>query len=178
MSIAVKFRSPDPVVRPGVQYAALPFRLSATVEVLLVTSRETQRWVIPKGWPMKGKKAHAAAAREAFEEAGAQGRIARAPIGAYRYVKVLKNGAPLVCRVDVFPMLVQRQRKRWPERQQRTAHWFTASQAAEAVREPELQAIILRLDAAGRELARQIVAEHEVRKARGRPAPPRVAKPG
>ncbi len=130
--------------RPGLQYAALPYRLAEETEILLVTSRETQRWVIPKGWPMKGKKPHAAAAREALEEAGVSGRIGKAPIGAYRYVKRLKNGAPLVCDVDVFALEVARQRKRWPEQHQRTAHWFTVAEAAEAVHEPELQALIER----------------------------------
>jgi len=131
--------------RPGLQYAALPYRLAdEEIEILLVTSRETKRWVIPKGWPMKGKKPHAAAAREALEEAGAVGKIAKTPFGAYRYVKRLKNGAPLVCSVDVFALQVIRQRKRWPEQHQRTAHWFTVAEAAAAVDEPELQALIER----------------------------------
>ena len=108
----------------------------------MVTSRETRRWVIPKGWPMKGRKPRLAAAREAFEEAGVVGRIDKTPLGAYHYVKQLKNGAQLMCRVEVFPMKVQRQRKRWPEQHQRTAHWFSAQEAAEAVHEPELQALI------------------------------------
>jgi 8-oxo-dGTP pyrophosphatase MutT (NUDIX family) len=130
--------------RPGLQYAALPYRMGEALEILLVTSRETQRWVIPKGWPMMGKKPHAAAAREAREEAGVIGRITKTPFGAYHYVKRLKNGAPLVCSVDVFPLQVTRQRKRWPEQQQRTAHWFTVAEAADAVQEPELQALIER----------------------------------
>jgi len=134
------------VTRPGLQYAALPYRLgeAGEIEILLVTSRETQRWVIPKGWPMKDKKPHAAAAQEALEEAGATGRIAKTPFGVYRYVKRLKNGAPLVCSVDVFPMLVERQRSRWPEQHQRTAHWFSVEEASEAVDEPELKALIAR----------------------------------
>jgi 8-oxo-dGTP pyrophosphatase MutT (NUDIX family) len=128
--------------KPGLQYAALPYRLKDGVEILLVTSRETQRWVIPKGWPMKGKKPCAAAAREALEEAGVSGKVGKCPIGAYRYVKQLKNGAPLQCTVDVFPLQVTRQRKRWLEQGQRTAHWFTPEQAAEAVQEPELKELI------------------------------------
>jgi 8-oxo-dGTP pyrophosphatase MutT (NUDIX family) len=136
--------------RPGLQYAALPYRLGEQIEILLVTSRETQRWVIPKGWPMKGRKPHAAAAREALEEAGVVGKIGKTPIGAYRYVKRLKNGAPLVCSVDVYALNVERQRKRWPEQHQRTAHWFTVAEAAAAVHEPELQDLIERF---GRVLA-------------------------
>jgi 8-oxo-dGTP pyrophosphatase MutT (NUDIX family) len=130
--------------RPGLQYAALPYRFGAQLEILLVTSRETQRWVIPKGWPMKNKQPYAAAAQEALEEAGVVGKIAKTAFGAYRYVKRLRNGAPLVCTVDVYPLRVLRQRKRWPEQQQRTAHWHTVAEAAAAVDEPELQALIER----------------------------------
>jgi 8-oxo-dGTP pyrophosphatase MutT (NUDIX family) len=141
-------------IRPGLQYAALPYRIRETVEILLVTSRETQRWVIPKGWPMKNRAPAAAAAREALEEAGVVGKIGKAPIGAYNYIKWLKNGAPLACTVDVYPLQVVRQRKRWPEQHQRTAHWFSVEEAAASVDEPELQALIL---AFGRTLARGAV---------------------
>ena len=128
---------------PGLQFAALPWRRSGDgLEVLLVTSRDSRRWVIPKGWPMKGRKPHAAAAREALEEAGVIGRIAKKSIGSYQYVKRLKNGAPLLCTVDVFPMMVERQRDRWREQDQRTLQWFPAEEAAVAVEEPELQALI------------------------------------
>jgi len=129
--------------RIGQQYAALPYRwVDGALEILLLTSRETHRWVIPKGWPMAGKKPYAAAAQEALEEAGVIGKIAKTPIGAYTYVKRLKNGAGLVCNVDVFPLAVARQLKRWPEQAQRTAHWFTPPEAAQAVNEPELDVLI------------------------------------
>jgi 8-oxo-dGTP pyrophosphatase MutT (NUDIX family) len=128
---------------PGLQFAALPWRkVGDGLEVLLVTSRESGRWVIPKGWPMKGRKAHLAAAREALEVAGVTGRIAKKPAGSFGYVKRLKNGAPLECRVQVFPLKVERQRKSWPERHEREARWFPAAEAAEAVEEPELRALI------------------------------------
>lgn len=128
--------------QPGRQYAALPFRYLDSLEVLLISSRETHRWVIPKGWPMKGRKPHAAAAREALQEAGVVGRIAKKPVGSYQYVKRLKNGAPLLCTVEVFPMMVARQRDRWREQDERTVRWFPAEEAAMAVEEPELQALI------------------------------------
>ncbi len=76
------------------QYAALPYRVRDGLELLLITSRETGRWVIPKGWPMKGKTAHAAAAREALEEAGLKGKIGKQSLGDYSYGKRLSNGAP------------------------------------------------------------------------------------
>lgn len=139
-------RLATPKLRPaptiGLQYAALPFRLKGGLEILLITSRETGRWVIPKGWPMKGKKPHAAAQREALEEAGVKGRIGKAPIGQYGYAKRLSNGAVLACTVEVFPLLVERQLQRWPERSQRTLGWFTSDDAAALVDEPDLAALI------------------------------------
>jgi 8-oxo-dGTP pyrophosphatase MutT (NUDIX family) len=135
---------------PGRQYAALPFRYHHSLEILLISSRETRRWVIPKGWPMKGRKPHAAAATEALQEAGVEGIIAKRSIGFYQYVKRLKNGAPLLCTVEVFPMMVARQRARWPEQHERTVQWFPAEEAAIAVQEPELRALIDAFTATGR----------------------------
>jgi 8-oxo-dGTP pyrophosphatase MutT (NUDIX family) len=128
----------------GQQYAALPWRDQDGLEVLLVTSRETRRWVIPKGWPMKNKKPHAAAAREALEEAGVTGRVLKRPIGAYSYIKRLKNGAPLQCSVDVFPLKVTGQVTRWREQGERTGRWFSIEEAAEAVDEEDLKVLIRR----------------------------------
>jgi 8-oxo-dGTP pyrophosphatase MutT (NUDIX family) len=131
--------------RAGRQYAALPYRAAdGGLEILLVTSRDTHRWVIPKGWPLKGEKPRLSAAREALEEAGVVGKIGKAAIGDYAYVKRLKNGAPLACEVEVFALKVIRQRKRWPEQGQRTAHWFALAEAAAVVHEPELQKLIKR----------------------------------
>jgi 8-oxo-dGTP pyrophosphatase MutT (NUDIX family) len=92
------------------QIASLPYRrvgdsLDAPVEVLMVTSRGTGRWVLPKGNAMKGLSAHAAAAQEAFEEAGLEGAICPVPLGDYRYRKQLKSGASLLVDVRFF---------RWP----------------------------------------------------------------
>ena len=66
------------------QVAALPVKgKPGKYRVLLVTSRETRRWIIPKGWPMKGRKDHEAAAQEALEEAGVTGHVHKHPMGAY-----------------------------------------------------------------------------------------------
>jgi 8-oxo-dGTP pyrophosphatase MutT (NUDIX family) len=124
------------------QYAALPYRQSGELNILLVTSRETGRWVLPKGWPMKGKKPQTAAAREALEEAGVIGQIAKRPVGAYPYAKRLAGGGSVDCVVDVFPLEVQRQLKRWPEQNERVTQWFTPLEAARAVHEPELAQLI------------------------------------
>src|ERR1700726_1179051 len=77
-----------------VQYAALPYRVRRNfgTEVMLVTSRETRRWIIPKGWPHKGKTPHRSAAREAFEEAGVVGAVGSRPVGSFSYEKRLNNG--------------------------------------------------------------------------------------
>jgi len=127
---------------PRTQYAALPWRLSKGIEILLVTSRDTRRWVIPKGWPMKGRKPHATAALEALQEAGLLGKIEKKKLGSYHYRKRLKNGAVFLCRVDVFPMRVIRQRKNWPEKNQRVTQWVTPAEAAQLVHEEELSELM------------------------------------
>lgn len=129
----------------GQQFAALPYRLAdrGDVEVLLITSRETRRWVIPKGWPMKGKKPHQAAAIEARQEAGVTGEIEKMPLGEYAYVKRLKDGAPLDCTVQVFPLQVTGQQRHWREKHERVGRWFTAEEAADLVDEASLSALML-----------------------------------
>jgi 8-oxo-dGTP pyrophosphatase MutT (NUDIX family) len=130
-----------------VQYGALPYRRRKTfrTEVMLVTSRETGRWVIPKGWPKRRKAPYASAAREAFEEAGVVGKVGRFPIGSYSYKKRLKQGKVVVCRVEVFALEVKRLKKSWPEQAEREVQWFSPTEAAETVSEPELSDIIRNL---------------------------------
>lgn len=131
---------------PATQYAALPWRDAEDVrEVLLVTSRETRRWVIPKGWPMKRLAPWAAAAAEAFEEAGVRGEAEPLQFGAYRYDKVRKSGRLRPVKVRVFRLKVTEELTNWPEKGQRERAWFTPAEAAERVAEPELQALLLRL---------------------------------
>jgi 8-oxo-dGTP pyrophosphatase MutT (NUDIX family) len=130
--------------RRRVQYAALPFRrkTNSRTQVMLVTSRETGRWIIPKGWPKKRKAPHASAALEALEEAGVVGEVGRDPIGSYSYKKRLKSGTVVACDVHVFPLEVKRQQKSWPEKEEREFQWFSPTDAAKVVREPVLRAII------------------------------------
>lgn len=125
------------------QYAALPWRRTARgLEVLLITSRETRRWVIPKGWPMITLDAPDAAAQEAFEEAGVRGEVARDPIGAYRYRKTMKTGEAQLCRVDVYPLAVSATERTWPEQRQRDRRWVKPRDAARMVQEPGLRRIL------------------------------------
>jgi 8-oxo-dGTP pyrophosphatase MutT (NUDIX family) len=112
---------------------------------MLVTSRETRRWIIPKGWPKKGKSPRQSAAREAFEEAGVRGAVGRHPLGTFSYEKRLKNGGVVECEVRVFPLEVRRQNKEWPEKQERRVKWLSAAKAAEKVAQPRLGKIIRRL---------------------------------
>jgi 8-oxo-dGTP pyrophosphatase MutT (NUDIX family) len=129
------------------QYGALPYRKSNRhrAEFMLVTSRETRRWIIPKGWPKKGKSPHRSAAREAFEEAGVLGAVGRQPVGSFSYEKRLKNGGSVECEVRVFPLEVKRQRNEWPEKQERQVKWLLASKAAAKVKNPLLSKIIRRV---------------------------------
>lgn len=109
--------------------------------VLLVTSRETRRWVIPKGWPAKSLKAHQAAAREAKEEAGVQGRVCSSIFGKYRYTRQDKVGDQ-VHVVSVYLIAVRAMLDKWPEEAERKRAWFPLSSAARRVAEPELRILI------------------------------------
>jgi len=127
------------------QVAALPWRGEGeALRILLVSSRETRRWVIPKGWSMKGKTDSAAAAQEAYEEAGLDGVISDTAIGEYEYLKRLKSGAARLVKVDVYPLHVTGCREAWPEKGQRTLEWMTPVEAALAVQEPQLRDLIAR----------------------------------
>jgi len=132
--------------KPRRQVAALPFLASEDgPRVMLVTSRETGRWVLPKGWPKKRLSGPEIAAMEAYEEAGLSGDVGRKPIGAFHYDKRLPDGDAIRCEVDVYVMSVQQQLDDWPERTQRRRQWFTPAEAAAAVCEADLTALLLRL---------------------------------
>ncbi len=131
---------------PRRQYAALPVRYdeSGQAQVLLLTSRGTGRWIIPKGWPMPKLSPAAAAAREAYEEAGVAGTIkTETPIGSYRYDKWRERGLRTEVEVDVFLLVVTRQFDSWPEQSERRTRWCDPQEAAGLVDEPELAALLL-----------------------------------
>lgn len=128
------------------QLAALPYRVvEGRLFVLLVTSRETGRWVIPKGWPETGMKAPQVATMEAFEEAGIVGECAEKPIASFRYAKRMSPTKQRQCKVDVFLFVVHRELDEWPEKNQRKRQWMTPQEAAERVAERGLQKLLLKV---------------------------------
>ena len=133
-----------------VQFGALCYRRdkkSGVLEILLVTSRDTGRWVIPKGWPMSGKLSHEVAAIEAFEEAGVRGTVETEALGSFTYPKVLKDGIKVPCRVQVYALAVTELAKNFKERGERKLEWISFSEAAKRVHEPELRDLILMFQA-------------------------------
>jgi 8-oxo-dGTP pyrophosphatase MutT (NUDIX family) len=134
-----------PEVRPHRtrQSAALPVDGSGeSLRVVLITSRETKRWVIPKGWVEHAEPPHASAAREAFEEAGLEGEVEAEPLGSYEYSKGLSSGECVVMEVMVYRFRVARMLRDWPERKQRKRRLFTPEAAAALVAEPGLAALL------------------------------------
>ena len=129
------------------QVGALCYRfVKDRIEVLMITSRGTARWVIPKGWPMKGKTPVDAAAQEAFEEAGVRGKPRDVCIGVYGYTKVMEKGDDFPCAVAVFPLKVTKLLQDFPESHERRRKWMTLKKAAARVAEPELKALLLSLN--------------------------------
>lgn len=125
------------------QVAALPWRIGADgLEILMITSRETRRWVIPKGGRMAGKTDAEAAAQEAIEEAGVRGEIGRSSIGHFRYSKIGRSDELRAYVVAVYPLEVLIQMGDWPEAHQRERRWMSPEAAAGAVNEPDLARLI------------------------------------
>ena len=126
----------------------MPIRRAAdgSLEILLVTSRTTRRWIVPKGWPIKGMKDYDAAAREAYEEAGVVGTIGKRAAGRYNYWKRLSDHFVL-CTVKLYLLEVQRQLPSWVEQGQRHCQWFKPEDAADLVDEPGLSSLIRKIAA-------------------------------
>jgi 8-oxo-dGTP pyrophosphatase MutT (NUDIX family) len=134
--------------RPGRQFAALPLMVrNGETLVMLVTTRESRRWVLPKGWAEVDVAPHDLAAREAFEEAGLLGQVVQEAAGEFTYEKRLDTGETVLCKVVVYPLWVTQQLENWPEQHQREAQWLTLAEAAMMVDEGDLSALLLRLAA-------------------------------
>lgn len=135
--------------RDGVrtQYAALCYRVNNDkVEVLLITSRGTGRWILPKGWPIDGKSPAESAAQEAWEEAGVIGKLSERCLGLFAYVKEREEEDDLPCVAMVYPVKVRRLASDYPEEKERRRKWFSPKKAAQKVAEPELARILAEFD--------------------------------
>lgn len=126
------------------QYGVLAYEAAEGSEprFLLITSRSSKRWIIPRGNPIRGLPPPQSAAQEAYEEAGVRGLVGPREIGAYKYKKIRRDGSSTTANVHVFPLHVRKQSKYWPERKQRETRWFTREEAAEMVSEPGLRDMI------------------------------------
>lgn len=137
--LTLAFRRPK-----RLQMAALCHRGKGDAkEFLLVTSRDTGRWIIPKGWPIRGLTSDETALREAWEEAGVtKGRASKDPIGTYTYEKRSDSGLPVPVETLVYSVAVKEVADEFPEVEERRRKWVSAEDAAAMVQEPELKAIL------------------------------------
>jgi ADP-ribose pyrophosphatase YjhB (NUDIX family) len=127
-----------------VQYAALPYRVEdGHPMVLLVTSRETKRWILPKGQPERKLQPHHVAEAEAYEEAGVIGTIFKRAFAEFPSIKRLKNGRELPCQILVYLLEVGHELDVWPEKDERQRRWMTPGEAALAVTEGALAQVLL-----------------------------------
>jgi 8-oxo-dGTP pyrophosphatase MutT (NUDIX family) len=133
-----------------IQFGALCFRRSKTKkaahEILLVSSRDTGRWIVPKGWPINDETPSGAAALEAWEEAGVRGRVYPDCIGHFSYAKWIDEEMSLPVIVALFPLEVLRIDDDFPEAGQRKRKWLSPKKAARRVAEPELRQILTGFD--------------------------------
>lgn len=133
---------------PRLQIAALCYRKSRKgLEVLLVTSRGTGRWILPKGWPELKEAGHETAATEAYEEAGVVGSAESKPFAHFRSYKGMDGGLNLRTRVDVYLIKAEDQLADFPELGQRDIAWVPVDKAIEMTGEPGLQRVLKRLEA-------------------------------
>jgi len=112
---------------------------------MLITTRQAGRWILPRGWPVKGKTPAQTATQEAFEEAGVVGRIDPRPVGEYRYLKVLPDGSSNDCVVTLFSLHVRGTLVQWPEQAERKRRWHALAQASEVASEGQLAHLLATL---------------------------------
>ncbi|MCO6422316.1 NUDIX domain-containing protein [Sinorhizobium meliloti] len=129
------------------QIGAICYRTNemGAVEVLLITTRASGRWTIPKGWPIKNLKPHQAAEREAWEEAGVAGKANKRALGYFTYLKTLDDGHKTASIVEVFRLKVDELHHKFPERGEREVAWLSPVEAARRVQEPELKGLLMRM---------------------------------
>ncbi|PJE32525.1 NUDIX domain protein [Pseudooceanicola marinus] len=129
------------------QYCALCYRIvKDKPQILLITSRGTKRWILPKGWPMKSRTPGQAALREAYEEAGVIGRVSETALGLFPYMKTADKREEIPCVGIVYPVHVRLLKAEYPEAGERKRKWFSRKKAAKQVAEPELARILKTFD--------------------------------
>lgn len=127
----------------GKQVAALCWRMGRRgLEVLLITSLNSKRWILPKGWPEPELTGCENAAREAFEEAGVTGKISPQPVGHYHYLKEKREGSGVPCSVEVFALAVTKELDDWPEKGVRTLAWMPVNEAIAKISEPGVRQVL------------------------------------
>jgi 8-oxo-dGTP pyrophosphatase MutT (NUDIX family) len=132
------------------QFAALCYRRRAgKLQILLITSRRSRRWIVPKGWPMDGRTPEACALQEAWEEAGVHGRASGPCIGVYTYEKRRSDEDDLSCLVMLYPVEVKSLSKRFPEADERNRRWVSRKEAARLVAEADLAGLIRNFEPEG-----------------------------
>ncbi|AML50262.1 MULTISPECIES: NUDIX hydrolase [Falsihalocynthiibacter] len=125
------------------QFGAICYRVAnGKIQILLITSRRSRLWIVPKGWPINGKTPAQSAAIEAWEEAGAIGVMGDACIGLYSHTKKATKGEILPVMVSLFALQVKRTAKKFPEKSQRKRKWVSRKKAASMVSDPELGKIL------------------------------------
>lgn len=133
-----------------IQAAALCLRPSdpekpSDSEILLVRSLDSGRWIIPKGWPIKGESLARTAAIEAWEEAGVTGPVAPDAVGTFRYDKRRGTGLDEPCEAHVFLLSVEAVAEEYPEAGRRIRRWFSPEKAVQKVGDADLAALIRRV---------------------------------
>ncbi len=139
----------DMLQRPGAypvqpQYGAICYRFDhGDLRILLITTRETGRWIVPKGWPIDGLKPAKTAEWEAWEEAGVVGSCEAQSIGRYTYLKRRPSKGNVLCAVELFPVRVESLAESFPERTERRRKWFSPKKAAARVHQKDLARVLL-----------------------------------
>lgn len=129
------------------QFAALCYRIKKKkVQILLITSRGTRRWIVPKGWPMDARTPAASAMQEAWEEAGVRGTTNGRCLGIYSFSKDTEGLGALPCLAMVYAVQVETLADEYPEAGQRMRRWMSRKKAARLVEEPELARILRDFD--------------------------------
>ena len=121
------------------QAAALPYRVrKGRLQFCLVSVRSGTSWIMPKGNIEPGESEAECAGREAFEEAGLEGRVLEPVLSRYSANKGKKS-----VEVTVWLMEVENCRKKWPEKKSRARQWVSPRKAIRLLSRPRLVAPVI-----------------------------------